>query len=325
MTSADWLPYALPMRQPWRTSRGSSTLRRGRLLRLRSADGRTGWGDCAPLPEFGIDEARATAFAEECAQLDLAAQRAGLPLDAWLGGRQPVGSLAVNANLGSLLTVNASDITAACLAGYRVVKLKLGIGTEREELDHLQRLADALPAGCQLRLDANGAWSYAQASAFLSACRDLPVEACEEPLREANVREMARLQAAVPFAIAIDESLPRLGSELFRHQPVRRIVLKPARQGSLLASMEIALRARNAGLEIVISSALESSCGLLACAHLAAAVAPDTVHGLATAGWFSCDTGIPSPLDNGRLIMPGLAGLGFCWAGAAAPAFALPS
>ncbi len=322
MTSADWLPYALPLRLPWQTSRGSTALRRGRLLRLRHADGREGWGDCAPLPEFGIDEVRAVAFAEECAQLDLAAGRGGKPLAAWLSGNPPVHALAVNASLGRLTANSAAAVAAACAAGFRIIKLKVGVAPVAEEVRLLQALAAALPAACRLRLDANGAWSAAEAEYFLAACRELPVEACEEPLRTPDARDLARLQAAVPFTLAVDESLEQLGRDFFAQPPVRRIVIKPARLGGLLASMAIALRARAAGVETVISSALESSCGLLACAHLAAAAAPAAVHGLATAAWFACDAGKPPVIDQGQLILPRDAGLGFRWAGKAAPAFA---
>lgn len=325
MNDAVWLPYALPLRQPWQSSRGTITLRRGRLRRLRTPAGATGWGDCAPLPEFGIDEALATDFAEECAQLDLAAQRAGQPLYAWLSGDPPAGSLAVNANLGPLLNAKAQDIAAACASGYRIVKLKAGTGPLAGEIEHLRHLAGALPSGCQLRLDANAAWTHDEARQFLSACRELPVEACEEPLRAPSAAALDRLQLSVPFAIAIDESLHKLGADVFRQPPVRRIVLKPSRQGSLLTSMEIGLRARAAGLEVIVSSALESSCGLLACAHLAAAIAPQATHGLATASWFSVDTGTPTAVDDGRLILPCLPGVGFDWAGATSPAFTLPA
>lgn len=322
MIQADWLPYALPLKEPWQTSRGSSVLRHGRLLRLRSSDGLTGWGDCAPLPAFGIDENRATAFAEECAQLDLSAQRAGLPFAAWLSGNPPLAGICVNASLGSLLAASDASLAAACADGFQVIKLKVGVGTLKDEMARLENLAGNLSAGCRLRLDANGAWSGTEALAFLSACRDLPIEACEEPLREPAARDLARLQDVVPFAIAIDESLEQLGTDVFRHPPVRRIVIKPARQGSLLTSMEIALRARAVGMEVIVSSALESSCGLLACAHLAAAVAPEAVHGLATASWFAYDTGAAVVINNGRLILPGETGIGFGWAGESAAAFA---
>ena len=100
IVAADWLPYALPLKRPWQTARGVMTQREGRLLRLTADDGRSGWGDAAPLPEFGIDAAMAAAFAEECAQLDLLAQRAGLPLNAWLSGEAPQATAAVNGVLG---------------------------------------------------------------------------------------------------------------------------------------------------------------------------------------------------------------------------------
>ena len=53
LVAADWLPYTLPLSRPWQTSRGEIDERHGRLFRLQSADGLTGWGDCAPLPDFG--------------------------------------------------------------------------------------------------------------------------------------------------------------------------------------------------------------------------------------------------------------------------------
>ena len=325
MTRADWLPYALPLRRPWQTSRGETELRHGRLLRLQRDDGLSGWGDCAPLPEFGIDEGRAVAFAEECATLDLAAQRAGLPLDAWLGGKPAANSVAVNASLGSLMTVDDEVVAAAVAAGFMVLKLKVGIAAVDIELARLRRLVARLPAACCLRLDANGAWTFAAACRFLAACRELPIDGCEEPLRQPRLDELARLQATVQFPIAIDESLEQLGPDVFRHPAVRRIVIKPARHGGLLSSMETALRARASGIETIISSALESSCGLLACAHLASAVAPAAVHGLATGSWFTLDTGKPAPIAAGRLLLPGLAGIGFCWAGPSTPAFSPPS
>ncbi|MEW8074270.1 MAG: o-succinylbenzoate synthase, partial [Candidatus Sedimenticola endophacoides] len=48
-------PYALPLRQPWRTARGRLTLRRGWLLGLESETGLLGWGDCAPLAGTGTE------------------------------------------------------------------------------------------------------------------------------------------------------------------------------------------------------------------------------------------------------------------------------
>ena len=307
IVAADWLPYALPFKRPWQTSRGVLHSRHGRLLRLRTADGRTGWGDCAPLPEFGIDAAATTTFAEECAYLDLAAQAAGLPLNAWLSGEAPVRTLAVNTVLGPIFSLTPESFTD----NFSVFKLKVGSADSTAEIAHLQRLCRNLPGHVRLRLDANAAWNYNTAREFLAACRDLPVEGLEEPLRAPDSAGLRQLQSALPFPLAIDESIHLLDAAFFAEPPVRRLVIKPARQGGLLASLEMALRARAAGVEVVVTSALESACGLLACTHLAAAIAPAGIHGLATADWLAEDCGQPVCVNQACLSLPEIPGLGF--------------
>ncbi|MFZ2974873.1 MAG: o-succinylbenzoate synthase [Ferribacterium limneticum] len=311
IVAADWLPYALPLKRPWQTSRGEFIQRQGRLLRLQSADGLTGWGDCAPLPEFGISEDAATAFAEECAHLDLIAQRAGLPLNAWLSGEPPVINLTVNRNFGPILKWSSEALLEAGDAGFSVLKLKVGIAPVCDEIAALRQLAGAMPAGLRLRLDANRAWNFADAESFVAACAGLPIEGLEEPLAEPTPVLLQKLQSTAAFPIAIDESIHLLDAHFFRHPPVGRIVIKPARHGGLLASVELALRARASGLDVVVTSSLESACGLLACAQLAAAVAPDAVHGLATSEWFSEDTGTAPAIIGGRMAIPSVPGLGF--------------
>ena len=309
--AADWLPYCLPLRRPWQTSRGSLNERHGRLRRLITDDGRTGWGDCAPLPEFGIDEAAATAFAEECAALDLAAQRAGLPLGAWLACSSPMTSVAVNTVLGAISTVTPEAVQDSLTEGYRILKIKVGDGSLTEEIERLQMLCATLPVGVALRLDANTAWSAADAERFLAACLPLPIDGIEEPLRTPDIATLHRLQAMVPFPLAIDESTRLLTCEFWQAPPVRRLVIKPARDGGLLTSTELALRARASGLEVIVTSALESACGIAILAHLAAAVAPDAVHGLATGDWLVSDVGLPPLIVDARMQLPKGNGIGF--------------
>jgi len=311
IVAADWLPYCLPLRRPWQTSRGSFSERHGRLRRLTADDGRSGWGDCAPLPEFGIGEAAATAFAEESAALDLAAQRAGLPLDAWLSGRAPLASVAVNASFGPISTVDRNSLAQAAAAGFTVAKLKVGVAPVDDEIAALQQLAATLPPALRLRLDANRAWTIAVARRFVAAGAGLPIDGLEEPLADPTHALLASLQAAANFPLAIDESIRLLDTAFFRHPPVRRLVLKPARHGGLLASTELALRARASGLEVVVTSALESACGIATLAHLAAAVAPEAVHGLATGDWLAGDAGLRPRIVDGRMRLPAGDGVGF--------------
>ncbi len=309
--AADWLPYRLPFKHPWQTARVLLTERNGVLLRLQTADGLIGWGDAAPLPEFGISENAARDFAEECAQLDLAAQRADVNLATWLSGEPAPASVTVNAVLGSIFSVTPDTIASAVAAGFKILKLKVGVGPVADEIGQLHALSSALPAGIRWRLDANAAWSADDAHAFICASRQLPIEGLEEPLREPSNQALRGLQALAPFPLAIDESTHLLDQHFWHNPSVQRLVIKPARCGGLLASMALALRARHAGLEVIITSSLESACGLTACAHLAAAVAPFSTHGLASADWFIHDTGLPPVIADGQMFIPQKSGIGF--------------
>jgi len=75
--------------------------------------------------------------------------------------------------------------------------------------------------------------------------------------------------------------------------------------------MEIALRAQASGVECIVTSSLESNCGLLACAHLAVAIAPQATHGLGTSDWFIENIGETMALRAGRIFLPSIPGLGF--------------
>lgn len=311
MLTERWHPYTLQFAAPWQTRRGSMTSRSGRLLQLTDAQGQSGWGDSAPLPGFGIAPELADAFARDCAELDLAAHAAGLPLNALLSGRAAVGAVAVNANLGRLIDWQPSQLAEACAAGFRIVKFKLGCAPLADELNALSACCAALPSGMLLRLDANGAWNITEALGFISAADGMPIDMLEEPLRDPDCDSLARLQDGTSFPLALDESVHLLTPAYFAAPPARRLVLKPARFGGLRSTWKIGQNAQAAGIECVVTSALESACGLLACAHLAAALAPSSVHGLAVDQWLK---GSPWPwprIRDGRLQLSRQPGLGF--------------
>jgi o-succinylbenzoate synthase len=337
-------PYRLPLRRPWVSARGRMLAREGWLV-VASCAGRWGYGDCAPLPEAGTESletawralsvwqdrlsehpipqalgslsgtaglAPAAAFALECALLDLESRLRGLTLRRLLIP-EATASVPVNGALGPLATLAESDLAQAEGKGFRVLKVKVGVANPDGELERLRALAGALPAGLTLRLDANGAWDPATATRAVTALTGLPIECIEEPLAVPELQALAELQSLVGFPLALDESLPRLlagGLDLARF-PVRRAVLKPAVQGGLRRTLELAGRLRDMGIEVVVTSLVESAAGLWPTAQLAAAVASSIPQGLATASWLAEDLG-PAPLPrNGRLQLPDRPGSGF--------------
>ncbi|MDK9724619.1 MAG: o-succinylbenzoate synthase [Sterolibacteriaceae bacterium MAG5] len=335
-------PYRLPLRRPWTAAATVLVERRGMLVALTDADGVTGWGDCAPLPSSGtaghdaafaalaaaaqdLSGMTAEAAAErlaavplpeprwalETALADLAARRDGLPLARFLGGTGPL-AVPVNAALGPLDAGCAGRAAAALARGFAIAKIKLGLADVDTELGRLRALA-AEAGGLRLRLDANRAWADADAWGFLTAVADLPIDGVEEPLMEPTLERLAQLQAQLPFVIAVDESLPDLGVDAVLAAPaVRRLVVKPARIGGIAATLALARKAQQAGVELVLTSVVDSVVGVAAAAHLAAALpGVGLAHGLATGEWLATDLGPPLPIDGGVMTLPAGAGLGF--------------
>lgn len=336
IAAARLIPYCLPLSRPWVAASATLLERRGWLLALTAADGTTGWGDCAPLPSSGapgqeraaaalaslvatlagkdtespgeIDAPPEVRWALETALFDLAARRRGLPLARLLGARDL--AVPVNAALGAL-DASAPERAAVSLAqGFSVAKLKVGLAGIDAELDWLRAVAAATGGRLRLRLDANRAWPEAAARRFLTVAAELPVEAVEEPLAEPTLQSLAALQAALPFALAIDESLLQLGADaLLSARAVRRLVLKPARLGGIRATLALAARARQAGIDVVITAVVDSAVGVTAAAHVAAALG-GPAHGLATSAWLAADVAEPLAIAAGHMRLPELPGLG---------------
>lgn len=341
LTHIRLIPYCLPLKRPWVAAATTLTERRGLLVALTAAEGITGYGDCAPLPSSGeagyarvstalaalvrelagrsaeqiLEKVAAVPWPEvrwalETALCDCAAQSQGVPLMQYLGGQRQGGVL-VNAALGALRADSAQQAAAALAAGFRCAKIKVGIGRIEDELAALRAIQATTEGRLPLRLDANRAFNDADARRFLDGLAGLSIEAIEEPLARPTPERLAVLQASVPFAIAVDESLPELGlAPLIDAGAMRRLVIKPARIGSMAATQTLARQAQAAGIEVVLTSVVDSAVGVTAAAHLAAAISPQLAHGLATLEWLASDVAPAPPILDGRLCLGALPGLG---------------
>jgi o-succinylbenzoate synthase len=346
---AGFRPYDLPLRRAWGSARGGFARRCGWLVWV-EADGLTGYGDCAPLQAAGTEsheaagaalerfiaslrgqevETRLSAldaesdtaatpaarFALDCALADLASRRRGLSLRRRLAS-EAVDRLAVNAMLGTLGAVRGEALADSQAQGFRVLKLKVGVETPASELESLAALVrhPSVDTDVRLRLDANGAWSFDQARRIIERLVELclPIESIEEPLAEPTPERLAELQTLAPFPLALDESLPTRFAALDPAQlGVRRLVLKPAALGGLNRTLALARRAQDAGIEVVVTSLVESAAGLWPTVQLAGAIASPIAQGLATADWLAADLGQAPRPHAGRLELPDRPGSGF--------------
>jgi len=181
-----------------------------------------------------------------------------------------------------------------------------------QELDWLRQVADVLPPGIMLRLDANRAWSESDAQRFIAGLDGLPVEMLEEPLARPDLSRLAALQQQTAIALALDESLSELGlAQVCAGRAVRRLVLKPVLLGGLHTALDWARQAQAQGMACVVTTTLDSAVGTLAAAHLAAALGNGLHHGLATSSWLARDVGRAPRVSGGIMRLGTQPGLGF--------------
>ncbi|MFP4069257.1 MAG: o-succinylbenzoate synthase [Opitutales bacterium] len=261
--------------RPLRTARGEWAVREGWLLRV-EADGSAGYGEVAPIPEFGtetFDEAEAflerlkgdpglpvpeelpcCAFALSAASSAFSGVRRAYPV----AGLLPAGEAAVPA------------LASKSKAGFRCFKWKIGVGGLALEQEILDELVAQLPGGGRLRLDANAALSAAEAATWTDCCARFPgcIEFLEQPLPVGEERAMAGLAAASGVPVALDESLngPAGSRWLESGAWAGPLVVKAALMGDVA---RLAERLRPVARRVVWSSAFETGVGLEAALRLA--------------------------------------------------------
>lgn len=235
--------YQRSFRQPLRTAHGLWSLRQGLIVRLATLNGQVGYGEIAPLPDFGTETlAEAIAF---CTALGptltpeaIAAIPVALPATqfglgcAWemlQAERSPLGLGLLTpapAQICVLLPVGAGALQAwqaPYAQGHRTFKWKIGVASLAQELAEFAQLCQQLPPDASLRLDANGGLSVAQAKQWLAACDRLrdqhkrhaqrafyavaSVEFLEQPLPPCQWTALQTLSQEYQTPIALDESV----------------------------------------------------------------------------------------------------------------------
>lgn len=321
-------PRTLHFKQPAGTSRGVYTTRRVWYLHLTSDSqpGREGIGECAPLPNLSCDdlphyEQLLSSLCQEAAQSGIDYERLR-PYPSILFGLETAfrhfergtaslwdtpfsrGEQGIPINgliwMGSY-TYMLSQIEAKMQAGFRCIKLKIGAIHFEEELSLLKMIRRHFSAKeIELRVDANGAFSPAEALEKLKRLSELDLHSIEQPIRAGQWDSMTRLSQLSPLPIALDEELIGVHStsrkkELLETIHPQYIILKPSLHGGLRGSQEWIAAASQLGIGWWITSALESNIGLNAIAQWCATLHNPLPQGLGTGALFTDN--IPMPLE----------------------------
>jgi len=254
------------------------------------------------------------------ALLDLEARRAGRPLAVHLAARAgstcgaPLSSVAVSCLLAaSDPEALHAEANRASAAGYRAVKIKLGSGTLARDVARLRAAREGGGPFLRLRADANGAWSVREALEALEALASFDLEYVEQPVAAQDVDGLAEVRRKSAVRVAADESVASESGMLrmLAAGAADVVVLKPAMLGGAARALELAAMARQAGMEVVFTHALESAVGARHALHCAAAWGDARgIHGLVTAGLFEADVAEPVCARGGGVAVPAAPGLG---------------
>ncbi|RJN32209.1 O-succinylbenzoate synthase [Nesterenkonia natronophila] len=261
--------------------------------------GPAGWAEFGPFPEYGpVESAHWLRAAVTAAWEGLGAPlREQVPINATVPAVAPAEVEQVLANYGDLDSIPAVKIKVA----------EPGANTA-DDVARVAEVCRLLPrAG--IRVDANGAWSMAQAVSQLCKIAEIAGPAFEyaeqpvagiEPLAE--LREQLRSRG-VPVLIAADEAIRKVDDPLrvAALGAADLMVVKVPPLGGVTRALDIVNRS---GLPAVVSSALDTSIGLSAGLALAAQL-PDLPYacGLGTVSLFEHDV-VAAPLLPSAGVIP---------------------
>ena len=276
---------SIPMRVKFR-----GILHREALL----LQGRAGWGEFSPFPEYGDTEA--------VPWLASALEAAGQ------GYPQPVrSSVPVNGTVPAV-PVSQVESVLARFGAVPAVKVKVAEAGQSPEED-LARVAEVrrLLPDAGIRVDANAGWDVPTAVQTLTRLAEAGLEYAEQPVAGIDGLRTVRTELArrqVPVLIAADESVRRETDPLkvAREDAADLIIIKAAPLGGVRRALEIVAQA---GLPAVVSSAIDTSVGIRTGVALAAAL-PELPYacGLGTLSLMAGDiTEEPLLPDGGALAV----------------------
>ena len=296
---------AIPLVRPFRTSFGEERDKRALLVRVETADGAVGWGECvaSPDPRYSeefIDEAclslrhhlvpslwrhddlraedlgrvlgwvrghRMAKAALEMAVLDAQLRQEGRSLGAYLGAERDRVPCGVSVGIPDSVDALVEQVGEYVERGYQRVKLKIEPGWDVEPAGAVRRAFPKVP----LSVDANAAYRLADASMF-EALDDLELVMIEQPLGHEDLLDHAALQRRIATPICLDESIRstddvRIALTL---GSCRIVNIKAGRVGGLLEARRVHDVAREHEVPVWCGGMLETGIGRAANVALAA-------------------------------------------------------
>jgi len=246
----------------------------------------------------------------EMALFDLAAQAAGVPLYAYLGGRRD--RMLTDMTIGIMDTDPAVERARRWVdVGFRALKIKVGRDW-KADVKRVKSVRDAVGKDVELRVDGNQGYSWSDALSFARNARNEGVVFFEQPVSVDDWEGMRALTESSPIPIMADEMVLTAEDvkKLRWANAARAVNMKLMKHGGILRSMEVNTLCESAGYATMVGCMGEPQLSVAAGLHFA--LSQKSVHWLDLDSHFKFSSDPTSGLrfDKGELVAPSKPGLG---------------
>jgi len=333
MLTATYKKHTLRFITPAGTSRGALTTRETWFIILKEGD-KTGIGECGMLRGLSIDDR--PDYEEKlkwaCESIDLGLETLYAQLTEFpsiqIGLETAFRSLQmedpfeifpsqfsrgeVGIPINGLIWMGDKEfmkkqISEKLKSGFSCIKMKIGAIDFHTELDLLGSVRKEFSVtDIELRVDANGAFDPEDALEKLHRLSELDLHSIEQPIKQGQWDEMARLCEVTPLPIALDEELIGVftseeKTKLLETIRPQFIVLKPTFIGGFKGSDHWISLAEDKGHDWWVTSALESNVGLNAISQYTFTKSSKLPQGLGTGSLYVNNIISPLKVRNGKL------------------------
>jgi L-alanine-DL-glutamate epimerase-like enolase superfamily enzyme len=254
----------------------------------------------ADLTSRGLKGNPAARASLEIAAHDMMCKRYGIPLYRHFGlepGDAPVTTMSIGLDEPDVMLEKAIEAR-----DFPMLKVKLDADTDLSVVSAIKEAT-----GASVTVDANCAWSPAEAIEKAAELKHIGVEFIEQPVRADDIEGLALVGERSDVPIFADESCPT-SAELPAVAPaVDGVVIKLMKCGGLVEAVRMAGMARELGLRTMIGCMMESSLAITAAAHISPLMDyADLDSGLLMTN----DPYVGVKIDGGRMSLPDEPGLG---------------
>ncbi|MCC6949784.1 MAG: hypothetical protein IT539_18670 [Bradyrhizobiaceae bacterium] len=224
---------------------------------------------------------------------DLKGKIYNLPVYQLLGGKCAPASLQGWVVSAGKPEQQAAESSGALKHGFSLIKLKIGSGSQEEDVSAVAAVREAIGPDVRLTVDVNGFWNYDRALKTLRRLDPYDLECVEQPLPHWDIEGMARLRGQIRTPVFADESAQELHhlKEIIDRRAADGLFIKMQKAGGLLKAQRWLTMARLADMAVMSGCMIGSGLEASPSAHLMVAnqwasqfthenVGPLTIHGV---------------------------------------------